>query len=156
MAHITLDDVGFRYPGAAQDALRGLHLEIENGEAHALLGASGAGKTTLLNLLSGLLAPSSEKLLFNGQDDSPSRGRRKWNDKQRTPLSISLRGLEVSRRVGQINANPTLLGPIEPEALQSRGRRGPSSSRVQDQVGRDLGFLTVGLDSHAGNGVSVF
>lgn len=75
MAHITLDNIAFRYPGAAQDALSGLHLEIENGEAHALLGASGAGKTTMLNLLSGLLAPSSGKLLFDGQDVSGLAGR---------------------------------------------------------------------------------
>lgn len=75
MAHITLDNIAFRYPGAAQDALSGLHLEIENGEAHALLGASGAGKTTLLNLLSGLLSPSSGKLLFDGQDVSGLAGR---------------------------------------------------------------------------------
>jgi glycerol transport system ATP-binding protein len=40
-----------------------------------LLGASGVGKTTLLNLLSGLLTPSSGKLLFDGRDVSRLAGR---------------------------------------------------------------------------------
>ncbi len=74
MAQITLENVGFRYPGAVQNALSGLHLEIASGEAHALLGASGAGKTTLLNLLSGLLLPTAGKILFDGRDVSQISG----------------------------------------------------------------------------------
>ena len=75
MARITLENIGFRYPGATRDTLHGLNLDIANGEAHALLGASGAGKTTLLNLLSGLLSPTAGKLLFDGQDVSRLAGR---------------------------------------------------------------------------------
>ena len=75
MAHITLENVGFRYPGAAKDTLSELSLDIAHGEAHALLGASGAGKTTLLNLLSGLFAPTAGKLLFDGTDVSQLAGR---------------------------------------------------------------------------------
>lgn len=70
MAQITLENIRFRYPGADRDTLSRLRLDIADGEAHALLGASGAGKTTLLNLLSGLLSPSGGKLLFDGQDVS--------------------------------------------------------------------------------------
>ena len=75
MAQITLENIGFRYPGAAQNTLSELHLDIAHGEAHALLGASGAGKTTLLNLLSGLFAPTAGKLLFDGLDVSRLAGR---------------------------------------------------------------------------------
>lgn len=75
MAQITLENIGFRYPGAAQDTLSRLSLDIANGEAHALLGASGAGKTTLLNLLSGLIVPTAGKLLFDGLDVSQLAGR---------------------------------------------------------------------------------
>lgn len=75
MVQIALENIGFRYPGAVRDTLSGLHLDIANGEAHALLGASGAGKTTLLNLLSGLLSPTAGKLLFDGQDVSQLAGR---------------------------------------------------------------------------------
>ena len=75
MARITLADLGFRYPGATEDTLSGLNLDIAEGEAHALLGASGAGKTTLLNLLSGLLAPTRGRLEFDGEDVSLASGR---------------------------------------------------------------------------------
>ena len=74
MAQVTLENVGFRYPGAAENVLSGLHLNIENGEAHALLGPSGAGKTTLLNLLSGLISPTEGNLLFDGRDVSRLAG----------------------------------------------------------------------------------
>jgi len=75
MAGIRLDHTGFRYPGAMEDTLAGLDLEIVDGEAHALLGASGAGKTTLLNLLSGILAPTAGRILFDGEDVSRLAGR---------------------------------------------------------------------------------
>lgn len=75
MARITFEAVGFRYPGVPDDTLAGLDLDITDGEAHALLGASGAGKTTLLNLLSGLLPPTSGRVLFDGRDVSRLAGR---------------------------------------------------------------------------------
>ncbi len=75
MASITLEGVDFRYPGATDDTLSGLQLNIAHGEAHALLGASGSGKTTLLNLLSGLLSPTGGRLLFDEQEVSRLPGR---------------------------------------------------------------------------------
>jgi glycerol transport system ATP-binding protein len=74
VTRIVLEDLSFRYPGAAAPTIDGLSLEIASGEAHALLGASGAGKTTLLNLLSGLLEPTEGRILFDERDvshDSP-------------------------------------------------------------------------------------
>jgi glycerol transport system ATP-binding protein len=73
----VLDNVCHRYSEAQADTLTGLNLEVEAGEAHALLGSSGAGKTTLLNVLSGLEAPAAGRVLFDGRDVSriPPRGR---------------------------------------------------------------------------------
>lgn len=75
MARITFEAVDFRYPGASGNTLTGLDIDIADGEAHALLGASGVGKTTLLNLLSGLLSPTGGRILFDGQDVSRLAGR---------------------------------------------------------------------------------
>ncbi|MEM9620135.1 MAG: ABC transporter ATP-binding protein [Pseudomonadota bacterium] len=75
MAEIQLVDVSFSYPGAAGATLEQLSLQVADGQAHALLGASGAGKTTLLNLLSGLLSPDQGRILFDGQDVSRLPGR---------------------------------------------------------------------------------
>ena len=75
MAQITLDSLEFTYPGTDQPVIDSLDLHIEQGEAHALLGASGAGKTTLLNLLSGLLNPTGGQIRFDGKDVSQLPGR---------------------------------------------------------------------------------
>ncbi len=75
MARVELDKLTFAYPGADEAVLEDINLTIENGEAHALLGASGAGKTTLLNLLSGLLVPTSGSISFDGRDVSRQPGR---------------------------------------------------------------------------------
>lgn len=74
MANIVLDQLGFAYPGASEPTLLPLSVEIKDGEAFALLGASGAGKTTLLNLLSGLLVPTTGRILFDGIDVSSQSG----------------------------------------------------------------------------------
>jgi energy-coupling factor transporter ATP-binding protein EcfA2 len=49
-----LDRVRYRYPGAADDALRGLSLRLAHGEVVLVAGPSGSGKSTLLRVLSGL------------------------------------------------------------------------------------------------------
>lgn len=50
------------------EALRGLEFCIEKGEFASFIGPSGCGKTTLLKLLSGLIAPSAGKLLFDRRE----------------------------------------------------------------------------------------
>ena len=49
-------------------ALRGIDLEIGQGEFFSLLGPSGCGKTTLLRTIAGFEAPSSGSLLIDGRD----------------------------------------------------------------------------------------
>lgn len=49
-------------------ALRGVDLDIREGEFVAIVGNSGAGKTTLLNCMAGLDTPDSGAVYFKGQD----------------------------------------------------------------------------------------
>src|SRR5690554_4704525 len=49
------------------EVLKGLNLQMEEGESLAILGQSGSGKSTLLTLLAGLDSPSSGSITLNGQ-----------------------------------------------------------------------------------------
>ncbi|MFF4338721.1 ABC transporter ATP-binding protein [Kitasatospora sp. NPDC001540] len=49
------------------EAVKGVSFTVEQGEVTTLIGTNGAGKTTTLRTLSGLLRPTSGKILFDGQ-----------------------------------------------------------------------------------------
>jgi branched-chain amino acid transport system ATP-binding protein len=63
MLRVTDLQVGY---GAIR-ALKGVGLEVNEGEVVALIGANGAGKTTLLRTVSGLLKPSAGDVAFEGR-----------------------------------------------------------------------------------------
>ena len=50
--------------------LKGISLEIKDGDFTVILGASGSGKSTLLNVISGLERPDSGKILYDKTDIS--------------------------------------------------------------------------------------
>ena len=49
------------------EIIRGVDLNIEAGEKHAIIGPNGAGKSTLFHLISGKYAPSAGSILFKDQ-----------------------------------------------------------------------------------------
>ena len=55
---LVFEGVGYRHPGAAQQAVSDLDLHIEPGEFVAVVGPNGAGKSTLVALLAGARAES--------------------------------------------------------------------------------------------------
>lgn len=57
-----------RRPGSSPDVLKGVNLEVREGEVLALLGPNGAGKTTLVEILATLLLPSSGRAQVCGSD----------------------------------------------------------------------------------------
>ena len=57
-------DVHKRFGGL--HALADIHLEVEEGQTHAIIGPNGAGKSTLLNVIIGKLAPTSGQVVFDG------------------------------------------------------------------------------------------
>ena len=50
------------------EALKGVSLEVNEGEIVTLIGANGAGKSTTLRTISGLLQPRQGQIKFNGED----------------------------------------------------------------------------------------
>lgn len=54
-------------------ALKGISLELNEGEILGLIGPNGSGKTTLINVISGIFRPDSGKITFQGKDISALR-----------------------------------------------------------------------------------
>ena len=50
------------------NAIKGVSFEVNEGEVIALIGANGAGKTTILHTITGLIAPKSGSVIFEGLD----------------------------------------------------------------------------------------
>ncbi len=79
-------------------ALRGVSLEVRQGEFVAIMGQSGCGKSTLLHLLGGLLSPTSGRIIIDGEDLS------KVSDAARTDIRRRKIGFVFQR----FNLFPTL------------------------------------------------
>jgi len=71
MSILVIDNI-HTYYGKIQ-ALKGISVEVEEGEIVTLIGANGAGKTTTLRTISGLLQPRLGTILFEGEDLSKYR-----------------------------------------------------------------------------------
>ena len=63
---LSLRNVSFTYPDAAQPTLRNLSLDVKPGESIALVGLNGAGKTTFLKLLTRLYDVDSGVITIDG------------------------------------------------------------------------------------------
>jgi putative ABC transport system ATP-binding protein len=72
-AIVSATDVARRYGegDAAVDALRGVSLEIAQGELTAVMGPSGSGKSTLMHILAGLDKPTAGSVTIGGQEITP-------------------------------------------------------------------------------------
>jgi branched-chain amino acid transport system ATP-binding protein len=66
MALLELHDVHVHYGNI--HALKGISIEVAEGEIVTLIGANGAGKSTTLNAISGLVRPSSGSIRYDGED----------------------------------------------------------------------------------------
>ena len=63
---LTIDNLNVFY--GAIHALKGISLEVKEGEIVTLIGANGAGKSTTLRTISGLLKPKEGSIKFEGKD----------------------------------------------------------------------------------------
>src|SRR4051794_41870158 len=62
-----LEVAGLDVSYGAVSALRGIDMEVRQGEIVAVIGANGAGKSTLLKTIAGLVAPASGSIVFSGE-----------------------------------------------------------------------------------------
>ena len=68
---LKIENVSYVYsPGTAyeQKALKGVSMEIPDGQFVGIIGHTGSGKSTLIQHFNGLMKPSSGRVLYNGED----------------------------------------------------------------------------------------
>ena len=65
---LSIDNISVYYANLL--ALREVSLQVDKGEIVSLIGANGAGKTTALKAISGVLAPRTGRILFDGVEIS--------------------------------------------------------------------------------------
>ncbi|MCE8441034.1 ABC transporter ATP-binding protein [Rhodovulum sulfidophilum] len=122
--------------------LRAVHevdLDLGRGEVRALIGPNGAGKTTFVSMLIGRVAPSSGRIVFDGQDIT------------RLPAYRRVRlGLAYTFQITSVFAR---LSVAENVALAARRRFGRDRAAVAAEVARTLSRvgLTGRADSAAGD-----
>jgi len=103
---LRTEDLGIRFGGLA--ALNEVNFEVPRGEIRAVIGPNGAGKSTFFNCLTGVLRPSSGRIVFNGEDITGL-----------SPDRISRKGIARSYQITNILPNATALENIR-IAAQSR------------------------------------
>jgi branched-chain amino acid transport system ATP-binding protein len=89
-------------------ALNKVNFEVRRGEIHAIIGPNGAGKSTFFNCLTGVLRPTSGRILFNGEEITGL-----------PPDRISQKGIARSYQITNILPNATTLENVR-IAAQSR------------------------------------
>lgn len=65
--HLKFDHLNYRYPGADEDTIKDLDLEVKPGECIAFVGGSGSGKSTVMNIIIGFLQPTGGQYLIDGK-----------------------------------------------------------------------------------------
>lgn len=78
MAILTVDNITHTYGAKSpfeQHAVRGISLEIQEGELLGIIGHTGSGKSTFIQHLNGLLRPDTGRVLLEGKDiwDDPKK-----------------------------------------------------------------------------------
>ncbi len=89
-------------------ALDNINLEVARGEIRAIIGPNGAGKSTFFNCLTGVLHPTSGRILLDGEDITGL-----------SPDRISRKGIARSYQITNILPNATTLENVR-IAAQSR------------------------------------
>jgi branched-chain amino acid transport system ATP-binding protein len=108
---LELEDVHTYYGNI--EALKGISLQVEEGEIVTLIGANGAGKTTTLRSINGLNRPRQGRIRFQSRDIT-----------QRRPHEIVKRGISQSPEGRRLFPRMTVSENLEMGAFQRVDRAG--------------------------------
>lgn len=131
---IRVKNLVYRYDPDKPPALRGITLEIRDGEYVALTGPNGCGKTTLVKHFNALLLPTEGEVLVDGMNTRDAS-----------------HALEIRQRVGMIFQNPDhqIVGmTVEEDVSFGPGNLGLPPPEIRQRV--DEALEAVGLTGYAG------
>jgi branched-chain amino acid transport system ATP-binding protein len=95
-ALLELDKVNKRFGGL--QAVKDLSFTVREGEILGLIGPNGAGKSTLFNLINGVFAPDTGRIVFEGKDITGEK-----------PYHVARHGLARTHQIVQPLTNMTVL-----------------------------------------------
>jgi energy-coupling factor transport system ATP-binding protein len=127
--HILLEDLRFEYPGAPDEALRGVDLHLEQGKFCAVLGRNGSGKSTFARCLNALLMPTGGRVVSCGMDTADMSN---WR--------------EIRKRVAMVFQNPEtqmVATTVEEEVAFGPENLGLEPVEIRARVDRALELVGV-------------
>ena len=121
-AILRTDLLTIRFGGLT--ALEDVNFTMARGETRAIIGPNGAGKSTFFNCLTGVLRPTSGRILFDGEDITGF-----------PPNRISQKGIARSYQITNILPNATTLENVR---IAAQSRRHGWSMLAHHRAFRDL------------------
>jgi len=119
---LLTQDLTVRFGGLT--ALNQVNFEVRRDEIRAIIGPNGAGKSTFFNCLTGVLRPSSGRILFNGGEITGL-----------SPDRISHKGIARSYQITNILPNATTLENVR---IAAQSRRHGWSLLAHHRAYRDI------------------
>jgi branched-chain amino acid transport system ATP-binding protein len=132
MALLDVNDVTVRFAGVI--ALESASLAVEPGRVTGLIGPNGAGKTTLFNVVTGLQAPSSGRVVLDGRDITRIRPHKR----ARRGIARTFQRLEA---FGTLTARDNVLVALEMRRRWAAERYAPVA--VADQLLAQVGIAEI-------------
>ena len=120
---LQLDDVHTYY--GSIHALKGISLQVREGEIVTLIGSNGAGKSTTLRSINGLQRPRSGRIRFNGEDITEA-----------APHTIVRRGIAQSPEGRRLFPRMSVLENLEMGAFQRTDRK-----QIREDLDRVYGLF---------------
>ena len=120
---LKIEDLRFSYSRRSAPVLNGVDLELRDGEIGILLGKNGSGKTMLMRAISGLIRPTSGRIVINGEQLH--------------------KNISIPRSIGLLLENPSLLP--EYDAFQNLKLLAKMQGGVPEEEIRQL-IRDVGLE----------
>lgn len=131
---IEIAGLWYKYPIGKDFILKGIDLQVKNGEFLGILGPTGSGKTTLCMCLNGLIPHYK-------------RGELKGNIKIKGKDTLTQTVAELAGHVGVVFQDPEtqlITSSVEDEVASSLTNRGLDRAKVREIVRETLGGLAIG------------